>query len=85
MRDQAGNTLDPEAPGEQHAEVDGGLMLVLAFVLCLCDMPGFAAPAIFTLGLEEWKAASESPMLSPEASYDLAARIAEATVWARGK
>jgi membrane-bound ClpP family serine protease len=52
VRDQAGNAFDPEAPGEQHAEVDGGLMLVLAFILCLCDMSGFAALAIFIYGLD---------------------------------
>jgi hypothetical protein len=35
--------------------------------------------------VEEWKAATGKPMLSPQVSYDLAARIVEAMVWARGR
>jgi hypothetical protein len=34
--------------------------------------------------VEDWKAASGKPMLSAEQSHDLAARIVEAMVWAKG-
>ena len=34
--------------------------------------------------VEDWKMAHGKPMLSPAAAHDLAARIVDAMVWARG-